>query len=112
AGSLSAIEAIASGFDRLVSEFSFPSTLDFTPPSSRNASRASNSAASDDEGDSSSISKLAYTPNNAPLRVFENAASKMLNLLDAVDSFGDAELRKARKAVVERVEGKLEEIER
>ncbi|KAH8834298.1 hypothetical protein DL96DRAFT_1491479 [Flagelloscypha sp. PMI_526] len=110
-GSLSAIEAIASGFDKLVSEFSFPSTLDFTPPSSRNASRTSNSA-SDDEGDSTSISKLAYTPNNAPLRVFENAASKMLNLLDAVDSFGDAELRKARKGVVERVEGKLEEVER
>ena len=97
-----AVQNIAGAFRTLVSEFTFPSQLDFTPLPSP--------ASSDTE--SSLASRLAYTSRNAPLRYYEQALSQLLTQLDEVESFGNEDLRKERKDVVDQVEDALEELER
>ncbi|KAF7972564.1 hypothetical protein HWV62_17684 [Athelia sp. TMB] len=101
--SMNAIHSIEAHFAVLASEFSFPSRLEFTPPSSRPSSPSPSS---------SLTSNLAYTSANAPVRYYEQALSALLVQLDAVESHGNEDVRKARKEVVARVEGALEEVER
>ncbi|KAF7986194.1 hypothetical protein HWV62_38610 [Athelia sp. TMB] len=101
--SMNAIRSIEAHFAVLASEFSFPSRLEFTPPSSRPSSPSPSS---------SLTSNLAYTSANAPVRYYEQALSALLVQLDAVESHGNEDVRKARKEVIARVEGALEEVER
>ncbi|KAG8698475.1 hypothetical protein FRC08_005889 [Ceratobasidium sp. 394] len=73
--------------------FTFPATLDFLCVDSPTP-------------------KLAYTPNNAPLHQYEHLLTGLLTQLDAVESHGDMEVRKARKDAVRKIEkelGKLDE---
>ncbi|CAE7056090.1 unnamed protein product [Rhizoctonia solani] len=89
APSHAAIQSILSSFSQLQSEFTFPIQLDFLPNSS----------------------KLAYTPNNAPLHGYEHALTGLLTRLDAVESYGDDGVRKARKEVVKTIEKELERLD-
>jgi hypothetical protein len=101
---MNTIHSIEAHFAVLASEFSFPTRLDFTPPSSRPSSPAIDSA--------SLVNHLAYTSANAPVRYYEQALSALLGQLDGVDSYGNDDVRHARKEVVARVERALEEVER
>jgi len=89
--SLSIIEDIRSTLTKLSAGFSLPSSLDF----------------SDDEPDG-----LAFTPTNAPVRVYEHALNKLLEQLDAVESDGDEEVRVVRRAAVKDVEKTIEDVEK
>jgi len=89
--SLSIIEDIRSALTKLSDGFSLPHSLDF----------------SDDE-----LNGLAYTPANAPVRVYEYALNKLLEQLDAVESDGDEEVRVARRAAVKEVEKAIEDVEK
>ena len=88
---LSVIQDIRSALTKLSSGFSLPSSLDF----------------SDDEPDG-----LAYTPTNAPVRVYEHALDELLAQLDAVETDGDEEVRVVRKAAVKEVEKAIEDVEK
>ncbi|KAF8206578.1 hypothetical protein K438DRAFT_1756566 [Mycena galopus ATCC 62051] len=93
-----AIQRVARAFRVLSSEFAFPSRLDFVqqPAVSANYPAA----------------KLPYTPRNAPVRNYENALNDLLSQLDAIDSEGDAVVRRQRKLVVGMVEKALEDLDR
>ncbi|KZP15241.1 hypothetical protein FIBSPDRAFT_750658, partial [Athelia psychrophila] len=70
---MNTIHSIEAHFSVLASEFSFPTRLDFTPPSSRPSSPAFDSA--------SLVNHLAYTSANAPVRYYEQALSALLGQL-------------------------------
>jgi hypothetical protein len=89
--SLATIQDIRSTLDKLSADFSFPSSLEFT----------------DNEEDG-----LAYSPANAPVRLYEHALDDLLVQLDAVESDGDGEVRELRRATVKKVEKAIEDIER
>ncbi|CUA74807.1 hypothetical protein RSOLAG22IIIB_11503 [Rhizoctonia solani] len=84
-----AIQSVLSSLTALQSEFTFPTRLDFQPGSS----------------------KLAYTPNNAPLHGYEHALTGLLTKLDAVESYGDDGVRRARKEGVKTIEQELERLD-
>ncbi|KAL1732605.1 hypothetical protein EV714DRAFT_270533 [Schizophyllum commune] len=127
AASLDTVRNIDAAFAALSGDFAWPSGLDFTPVSSREASpvRASGEAASpsdnttQDDFDiasvtsstSSPLSKLAYTARNQPVRFYEQSLSALLSQLDAVESWGSEEVRRVRREVVGRVGRALEEVE-
>ncbi|KAF8699911.1 BAG domain, partial [Rhizoctonia solani] len=73
------------------SEFTFPTHIDFLPGPSP---------------------KLAYTANNAPVHGYEHALTGLLTKLDGLESCGDAEVRKARKEAVKRVEEELKRLDK
>ena len=85
---LTTIRAVRSRFSALESAFKFPPVLDFDH------------------------SELAVTPNNAPVRAYEQALNGLLEQLDAIKSDGDEEVRDARRDVVREVERTLEDVER
>lgn len=87
---LSQINNIRSSFTNLQSTFTFPSTVDFTDATSPT---------------------LAFTANNRPILVYEHTATGLLTKLDAVDSAGDANVRKARKALVNEIEAAIREVD-
>ncbi|KAG8781165.1 hypothetical protein FRC12_022166 [Ceratobasidium sp. 428] len=89
AGSLAAVGDIVAMFYSLRSSFTFPSRLDFVSSSSCDSP------------------KLAYTPNNAPLHQYEHVLTGLPTQLDAVESYGDERVRKARKEAVKQIEGEL-----
>ncbi|KAI5830118.1 hypothetical protein K523DRAFT_272962 [Schizophyllum commune Tattone D] len=125
AASLNMVRNIDAAFSALAGDFAWPSGLDFTPVSSREASpvRSSGDAASpsstsaeDDTASvtsstSSPLSKLAYTARNQPVRFYEQSLSALLSQLDAVESWGSEEVRRVRREVVGRVGRALEEVE-
>ncbi|KAG8718757.1 hypothetical protein FRC08_004423 [Ceratobasidium sp. 394] len=88
-GSHAAVAGILTTFASLSSNFAFPSHLDFSSPSS------------------SDSPKLAYTSNNGPLHQYEHELTGLLTQLDAVESYGDEGVRKARKEAVKRIEQEL-----
>lgn len=88
----SSIDAISARLSSLTTSFAYPAVPDYLHPTTSSA--------------------LAYTPTNAPIRLYEQALTKCLTDLDAVESGGDEEVRKRRKEVVRAVEGALEELER
>nr|GAT43623.1 predicted protein [Mycena chlorophos] len=101
------IKAVESTFASLANEWVFPEQLDFS--TSRTSSPAPRGSGASD-GDSV-MSRLTYSAHNQPVRYYHGALSKLLARLDAVDSFGDEEVRHARKEAVGKVEGALDELE-
>ncbi|KAL0581371.1 hypothetical protein V5O48_000635 [Marasmius crinis-equi] len=106
--SMETVHNIDAAFTAIQQDFVFPTTLDFTPTSSTAPSPVS----SDTENPTPTISKLAYTSRNHPIRYYEQSLSGLLSQLDGVESFGNGEVRMRRKEVVARVEGALDELER
>ncbi|KAL1755182.1 hypothetical protein FB107DRAFT_262585 [Schizophyllum commune] len=126
AASLDTVRNIDAAFAALSGDFAWPSGLDFTPVSSREASptrfpgdaaspfdstSAEDDAASVTSSTSSPLSKLAYTARNQPVRFYEQSLSALLSQLDAVESWGSEEVRRVRREVVGRVGRVLEEVE-
>ena len=105
--SMEQVRNIEAAFVVLESDFVFPSQLDFNHGV---RSPFNTPTSSDTEG--SATSRLAYTSHNHPVRFYEQALGALMAQLDAVESFGNEELRSSRKEVVERVERALEELER
>ncbi|KAJ6494721.1 hypothetical protein C8R47DRAFT_1116966 [Mycena vitilis] len=91
-----AVHKVARAFRTLASDFVFPSQLDFTPSTSNGYTAA----------------QLPYTPRNAPVRHHEHALNGLLAQLDAIDSEGDAAVRRQRKLVVGLVEKALEDLDK
>ena len=89
--SLATIQDIRSTLAKLSADFSLPPSLEFA----------------DDEVDG-----LAYSPTNAPVRLYENALDGLLAQLDAVESDGDEEVREVRRTAVKEVEKAIEDVER
>ncbi|KDN45671.1 hypothetical protein RSAG8_04755, partial [Rhizoctonia solani AG-8 WAC10335] len=87
--SYAAVQSILFSLATRQSDFTFPTQLDFVP----------------------GTSKLAYTPNNAPLHGYEHALTGLLTQLDAVESCGDDGVRKARKEAVKTIETELERLD-
>ncbi|GAA5899212.1 hypothetical protein JCM6882_009285 [Rhodosporidiobolus microsporus] len=95
--SLATLSALSSSFDARRAAFTAPSTLSFQPspsPDSRSPSPP-----------------LAFTSSNAPLLAYEDALVSLLSQIDAVESHGDADVRRARKDLVKRVEGELKRLD-
>ena len=105
---LHAIDDISRRFEDIKTGFEFPSTLDFadSPSSSASSSSSSLSSSSSDET-APAVPSLLYTPRNAPLHGHEHALVKLLSDLDAVESRGDACVKRARKELVVRIEREL-----
>ncbi|BGP37549.1 hypothetical protein JCM10450v2_001464 [Rhodotorula kratochvilovae] len=61
---------------------------------------------------SAAAPKLAFTPVNAPVHGYEEALTRLLTELDAVESGGDDEVRRRRKGLVQAVEGEAQRVER
>ncbi|KAJ6604164.1 hypothetical protein DFH09DRAFT_1121824 [Mycena vulgaris] len=101
------VKAIDASFHALSSEFVFPAQLDFS--TSRTASPNRVTGTTEPE---SAVARLSYSAHNQPVRFYQQALSRLLAQLDEVESFGDEGLRHARKEVVGRVEGALDELER
>lgn len=101
------IHNIESTFKSLAAEFSFPTRLEFSPPASPSASDFHSS-----DTLSTTSSELAFTSTNAPVRNYEQALSALLSQLDAVESWGNEDVRRLRKELVGKVEEALEEVER
>ncbi|KAJ7785805.1 hypothetical protein B0H16DRAFT_1488080 [Mycena metata] len=114
ATSAAEVASIDAAFTALADEFVFPAELDFG--GSRAASPTRSISFSNDNsttGESQSpIARLSYSARNQPVRFYHQALSGLLSQLDAVESFGDEAVRNARKEVVGRVEGALDEVER
>ncbi|KAF7327832.1 BAG domain protein [Mycena kentingensis (nom. inval.)] len=89
---IAAVKRIEQALARLTAQFVFPPQLDF----SLDAKAPS----------------LPFTHCNAPVRRYEHALSELLAELDAVESSGDAEVRKERRRVVGLVERELDALER
>lgn len=95
---LAAIDFIEERFVNLSYDFKFTSTPDFA---SSNSSFSHNTASS----------ALLDTPTNAPIRAYEQSLASLLTDLDAIESFGDEDVRHARKEMVVRVEHALAALE-
>lgn len=85
---LTSIRTVRTQFSALETAFKLPPILDFDH------------------------SELAVTPNNAPVRAYEQALNGLLERLDAIESDGNEEVRDVRREVVREVERALEEVER
>ena len=85
---LTTVRSVRTQFYAIESAFKFPTVLDFDQ------------------------SELAVTPNNAPVRAYEQALNDFLKQLDAIGSGGDEEVRNVRREVVREVEKALENVER
>ncbi|KAF7290963.1 BAG domain-containing protein [Mycena chlorophos] len=101
------IQAVDAAFTALANEWIFPEQVDFS--TSRSSSPAARGSAPT-EGDSV-MGRLTYSTNNQPVRFYHQSLSKLLARLDAVESFGDEQVRHARKEVVAKVEAALDEVE-
>ncbi|KAF8596009.1 hypothetical protein BDV93DRAFT_528324 [Ceratobasidium sp. AG-I] len=87
------ISRILSALATLRSDFTFPTQLDFAPSAT------------------SSSPKLSFASSNAPVHQYEHQLTGLLTQLDAVESYGDGNVRKARKEAVKEVERELEELD-
>ncbi|KAI0255567.1 hypothetical protein BJV78DRAFT_684901 [Lactifluus subvellereus] len=88
ASPLTIVRSVRTQLYAVESAFKFPAVLDFDQ------------------------SELAATPNNAPVRAYEQALNGFLEQLDAIESDGDEEIRDVRREVVKEVERALEDVER
>ncbi|KAJ7626645.1 hypothetical protein DFH06DRAFT_735580 [Mycena polygramma] len=109
ASSTAEVHAIDAAFCALAGGFVFPAQLDFSTSRMASPARSGTTTPTSEE---SAVAKLSYRALNQPVRVYHQALSGLLARLDAVDSLGDEGLRNARKDVVGRAEGALDEVER
>ena len=102
--SLGTIQRIEDSLAALERAFVFPAELDLARPATP--------AGSASGWDSDSETELAFTPKNKPVHAYEHALNGLLAKLDAVESFGDEEVRGRRKEVVNKVERAIREVGR
>ncbi|GAA5897042.1 hypothetical protein JCM8208_006152 [Rhodotorula glutinis] len=93
---LSTLASLAAEFTSRRSAFTSPSTLTFSP-----------SPSPADRTTRSPTPPLAFGRANAPFLGYEEALLALLTRIDAVESGGDDEVRRARKELVRGIEGEL-----
>lgn len=93
---LQELDRLAARFRDLERKFSAPpaAKLVFQPRASLNAP------------------KLEYNSTNAPVHGYEEGLTRLLTELDGVESGGDLQVRTTRKALVKRVEGEAQRVEK
>lgn len=107
---IAAITKLEECFNSLKHSFTFPSTVDFqgldgsTITVETPATTSSSPAIPD-------IPKLAFTPVNFSLHAYIEGLNRLLVKLDAVDSWGNATVRKHRRKVVASVEAEASRVE-
>ncbi|KAK0212701.1 hypothetical protein DFS33DRAFT_57355 [Desarmillaria ectypa] len=105
--SLDTIQTIQKKFEELKTTFTWPSHVDF---------ELNGEVVSVSTGGSSerrfTPPKLAYTNRNTPLHAYNESLSRLLVQLDAVESWGEQEVRERRKHVVSMVETEAARVER
>ncbi|TFK76720.1 hypothetical protein BDN72DRAFT_953252 [Pluteus cervinus] len=94
---LKSVNNLDKAFRAVEGDFAFPAELDFVEDASTSQS---------------ATSALSFASRNQPVRFYEQALGALLGQLDAIESFGNDELRSRRKEVVDRVEKALEDLER
>lgn len=111
----------AAKFAELQKAFTLPSTLDYATPGSDIHSHEHisipvpadlSSLLEGEELEDVQVPKLAYTPTNAPVHMYEEELSRILTKLDGVESGGDSTVRKQRRETVRSVEKEAGRIER
>ena len=89
---MATVRSIEARFVGLTHKFVFPSSPDFTAEPSQESSPS--------------------TPKNQPIRAHEHELTGLLTELDAVESDGDEDIRRARKGLVSRIQTELADLER
>ncbi|KAK0461126.1 uncharacterized protein EV420DRAFT_180637 [Desarmillaria tabescens] len=105
--SLDTIETIQKRFEGLKTTFAWPSHLDFELDGE--VVSVSTNGSSEPK---LTPPKLAYTNRNTPLHAYNEALNRLLVQLDAVESWGELEIRERRKCVVSMVEAEAARVER
>lgn len=97
---LEAVDGVHRKLQSLVRSFRMPRHLAFQSPSG--AADGSSSMTT-----TTTMPKLVYNAEMAPVYAYEESMMKLLEELDKIESDGDVEVRKARKARVSAVEAEL-----
>lgn len=100
------LNRIAADFDSLKSSFALPSASECvgSAATTMNADAARRLVLTD-------TGSLAFVPANVPLRAHEEALTRLLTRLDAVDSAGNQRVRDHRRQLVLDIERELERLE-
>ncbi|KAF9526012.1 hypothetical protein CPB83DRAFT_858505 [Crepidotus variabilis] len=112
--SYKALDALASQFQTLKSEFVYPRIIDFQQPSSEEGHISVHANRPPSEFDyvpeveteetpmdvDGGEPKLAYTSVNYPLHTYTDAMDKLLMKLDGVESWGEKAVREKRRSIV------------
>ncbi|KAK0504627.1 hypothetical protein EDD18DRAFT_1098156 [Armillaria luteobubalina] len=105
--SLDTIQTIQKKFEEVKTTFSWPTHIDFE--------RDGEVMSVPTDGSSEprlTIPKLAYTNRNTPLHAYNESLNRLLVQLDAVESWGELDVRERRKHVVSMVEAEAAKVER
>ncbi len=111
---LEQLDVLSNKLDKLITGFTFPSTLDFQSPSSSTHSSPSLDPVSSAESiktPSLRVPPLTFSHNNQPYHTQAQALMSLLTSADEITSDGDKAVRKARKEFVRRVEVELGRME-
>ncbi|KAF8335783.1 uncharacterized protein EI90DRAFT_257379 [Cantharellus anzutake] len=100
---LSRIAALRSQYDSIRDSFALPEHPDFA--------RSPSGSPSPSPRSSISHPPLLYTKTNAPILAHEEALTRLLTKLDAVESNGDHKVRNARRALAKDVEKHSNDLE-
>jgi len=113
--SLSTISALESKFHTLKCAFVMPHKIDFLSPSGGKVITVlsePNTIASNNNVSEEKEARLAYTPTNVPVRLYDEELNRILAALDSVQSWGVKGVRERRKRVVKAVEEEAGRVER
>ncbi|KAF7792854.1 hypothetical protein EIP86_003955 [Pleurotus ostreatoroseus] len=119
---LASIARIAAAFQTSKTAFTLPATLDYqragsdisryTSVPTTGVALAPIAESETEDEQRAQVPKLAYTPTNAPVHVYEEELNRMLTQLDEVQSGGDAQVRGRRRELARRIEREAERVER
>ncbi|KAI0688014.1 hypothetical protein BC835DRAFT_340371 [Cytidiella melzeri] len=94
----------AAKFAQLQKAFTLPSTLEYTAPGSSIHSHhhisvpvPSELSSLAEDGNEGQVPRLAYTPTNAPVHMYDEELARILTALDGIQSGGDDLVRKRRR---------------
>ena len=115
--SLATISQLESNFEDLIGAFTMPETVDYLSADGEVVSlevvpTAPLPVPSETQSKSTSLAaRLAFTPANVPIRVYDEHLNRILTKLDAVESWGERKVRERRRDVVRNVELEAARIE-
>lgn len=110
--SLRSIQAIHTKYDTLQSSFVPPPKLDYEVAPEQIVSIPTADFSSPSDDDELSSPPLAYNATNTRLHAYVESLVRLLNDLDAVQSWGDRKVRERRREVVRIVEGEATRVDR
>jgi len=112
---LANISQLEAKFEELKHGFTLPEAIDYVSANGDVITLTVDAAAIPTQLETSSESaisgKLAFTPTNIPIRVYDEELNRVLAKLDAVESWGEKKVREKRRSVVRSVELEAARIE-